>query len=389
VSGKRPRSIALVEPLGDIGIGGYTYELAEALAGAGHDVTVYTLPSSPWRDRPRRHALRPVLATMDESAAAPMRWLERRRATARLVLEFRSRRYDLVWTQWPLMLANTFFWRYGRLARLPLVHTVHNVLPHEHAPGDRERLAPVYDASRALIVHSEYARRALEATYPSTTGRIIVEPLGAYTSYPSPSADRSVLRSQLKLPPESVIVLAFGWVRPFKNVEGMIRALSHLASEKVVLVIAGRESGYAEPSPEPGDPLARMRAVARDAGVIDRVRFLPGFLDEASTADLMSAVDIVGLPYLESWGSAQLLLAMTFGRYVLATAVGGMDEHLADYPAHTILAGTTAADIAWGIEGAMARLPTLGAVERRIPPALEWARIAPETIAKLEPLMER
>jgi glycosyltransferase involved in cell wall biosynthesis len=389
VSPSRFRSIALIEPLGDIGIGGYTYELAEALARAGHSVTVYTAASSPLRDWPRLHSFRPTLATIDNRALAPRRWLERRLAPARLVSELRSRGFDLVWTQWPLMLANTRFWRYVRIAGLPLVHTVHNVLPHEHVPGDRKRLAPVYDASRALIVHSEYARRALEDTYPSTRGRIVVEPLGVYTSYPPPRVNAADVRSKLGIPPGATIVLAFGWVRPFKNVEGIVQALSYLADSNVILVIAGRESGYAEPSPAPDDPLGRMRALAARAGVSDRVRFLPGFHDNAATADLISAADIVCLPYLESWGSAQLLLAMTFGRYVLASAVGGMDEHLAGYSAHTILAGTGPADIAQGIRTAIERLPSLTPQDRRAPPAMTWDRIAPETIAKLESLMER
>ncbi|MGH9163286.1 MAG: hypothetical protein ACRD2X_25265 [Vicinamibacteraceae bacterium] len=42
---KRARSgpvrIALVDPLGDFGIGAYTYELAEGLAGNGVSVDVY------------------------------------------------------------------------------------------------------------------------------------------------------------------------------------------------------------------------------------------------------------------------------------------------------------------------------------------------------------
>jgi glycosyltransferase involved in cell wall biosynthesis len=192
------------------------------------------------------------------------------------------------------------------------------------------------------------------------------------------------VRSRLGIADNAIVVLTFGWVRPYKNLESLIRALADPRARPVVLVIAGRESGYTDRSPAPDDPLGRMRAVAEQAGVADRVRFMPGFTNVNETADLVAASDIMALPYLECWGSGQLLLAMTMGRYVLATAAGGMDEYLVKYAAHTIVRGTTPQDIAVAIQEAIGRLPSVSEADRRVPPDWAWPRIASDTIAALE-----
>src|SRR4029453_7105282 len=55
------------------------------------------------------------------------------------------------------------------------------------------------------------------------------------------------------------------------------------------------------------------------------------------TSEIFEAADVVILPYVESSGSGKLLLAMTFGKWIAATATGGMDEYLSAYPRGSIL----------------------------------------------------
>jgi glycosyltransferase involved in cell wall biosynthesis len=282
------------------------------------------------------------------------------------------------------MMGSTLFWRCARTAGLRIAHTVHNVLPHERAPRDLERMRPVYSAAAVLIVHSEQARKDFERTFPSLAARVMVQHHGAYTCYPPASADRALVRARLDVAASAIVLLAFGWVRPYKNIESLIRALADPSTQPVTLVIAGQEGGYPEPPPRAEDPLGRMRALAEELGVAHRVRFLPRFMDTPDTSDLLSAADIVALPYLECSGSGQLLLAMTMGRYVLATAAGGMDEYLAHYPAHTLLRGTGAADVITGLRDAVERLACVGDGERRVPGAFAWPHIAANTVRALE-----
>src|SRR5262249_42296880 len=127
--------IALIEPLGDLGIGTYAHELAEALVENGAEVDVFTSGAPAVMRLPRRHSLFPVLGSalirqrnairdarnsiVDTRPGLPdmrapthagsRRWtVPKSLSTARetylnveLALWLRAHHYDVVWTQWP------------------------------------------------------------------------------------------------------------------------------------------------------------------------------------------------------------------------------------------------------------------------------------------------
>jgi glycosyltransferase involved in cell wall biosynthesis len=119
---------------------------------------------------------------------------------------------------------------------------------------------------------------------------------------------------------------------------------------------------------------------------MDRVRLLPGLPDHRDVPGLFEAADIVPLPYLESYGSAQLLLAMQFGKVVLATAVGGMDEYLAGSKRAVLLRGPEPEHVAAGLECALRRLEVddAGAGSTENLERFDWRRIAARLLAQIE-----
>ncbi len=75
--------------------------------------------------------------------------------------------------------------------------------------------------------------------------------------------------------------------------------------------------------------MRRLRAVARDAGVADRVRFLGG-VDAERVPALLRSADVVLCPAdYEPFGIVPLE-AMACGRPVVASAVGGQLDTVAD-----------------------------------------------------------
>jgi glycosyltransferase involved in cell wall biosynthesis len=120
-------------------------------------------------------------------------------------------------------------------------------------------------------------------------------------------------------------------------------------------------------------------------GVEAQVRFVPGHFTAEETAELFAAADVVALPYAESDGSGLLLLAMAFGVHIMATRVGGMDEYLARYPAHTVLDGADAAQVAAGLAAARASATAAPTARgRQTPPdELQWPNVAPLMLAAL------
>ena len=407
------RSIALINPLPDFGISQYTYELAEGLASSGVQVDVYANGLARFEDAdlPRRHRYFPVLGSLllrqrgilrrgaqrDDAAVRaagpgerpasrtepqPAGTNRRWRATARnwiltaeLAWHLKRSRYDLVWTQWPdTEPGGEHFWSLVKRLGMRVAHTVHNVLPHEEQPGDARKCASVYRACDVLFVHSAMALEEMGRSFPQVVGKTRVMHHGLYTLYPRRPNVRDAVRTRLGIERDHVALLFFGGIRPYKNVDAVLAALAGECNPRAVLVVAGCESGY--PESVLGDPLGRTRHLAEQLGVGDRVRLLPGNLNVPETADLFEAADVVILPYAKSYGSGALLLAMTFGKFIVATRTGGMDEYLRPYAAHDLLVSSETDEVAAGIERAIGQVSS-GAGTRAAPmPDLQWSNIA-------------
>ena len=411
------RSIAIIDPIGDFGIGGYVYELAEGLAANDVRVDVYTNGLSHMKDvsLPRHHRLLPLLgsplfrqrrlirAVLDGSASLlrsgdshhrgdlPMvsrrtRWVTKAGdllLPIELALYLKKCRYDLIWTQWPEMSRYGIrFWVLCKALGMWMVHTVHNVCPHEETSNDQALVRRVYEYSNSLIVHSEYSRQELLRMFPGCNGKTLLIRYGLYTMFPRLEGERRKLRERLSIPEDAVVLLFFGSVRPYKNIDAVLESMGNRRSENTILVVAGREFGY--PDLVPGDPLGRTRRIASALGVLDRVRLIPGLLDLTATAGLFEMADILLLPYLKSYGSGVLLLGMTFGLHIAATKTGGMDEYLREYPACTLLDGSDTESVGEGMGQAIARLLQRGRPQHFTPHDLEWRTIAKSTLQSLE-----
>ena len=388
-----------------MGIGLYAHELAEGLCDNNCRVDLYTRATRDLTTAPRRYRRLAVLGRsllldgrMGGLAQAP-RDLEiargpgkRRQETVERVRRWTlptdlavhcwRQKYDLVWTQWPRLFGGTRFWGIASALGLPLVHTVHNVLPHEANARDVDQMRAVYAASRALIVHSEFSRGELLALYPEFASKVVVEAQGLYTTYPDARGKRDVVRQRLGVGANDTVVLAFGWIRAYKNVDALLVAMTDPRTAGTVVVVAGREGGR-EGHSTGSDPLAATRSRASELGVLPRTRLMPGPFDDEATAELFAASDIVALPYAKSYGSAQVLLAMSLGAYVLATRTGGMDEYLAPYAAHTLLDASDAPSVAAGMRAAMDRLSAVPRETRVAPLGLTWRMVAARTIRAL------
>lgn len=409
---KEIESIAIINPMADFGIDGYTHQLAEGLVANGLTVDVYVpnVTELELNDLPRQHRRVPVLGsallkqrralaaragvpsqvtrTITAQICSPPSPSRLRRALRRqflpveLAAYLRWRGYDLVWTQWPEMEDyGSAFWRVLKMFGLRVVHTVHNVLPHEAGPHSLSNYAEIYRYADVLVVHSQCSRRELLRRFPDLDDKVIVMKMGTYTIYPRNPQARPVVRRELKVGDDEPVVLFCGGIRPYKNVDSVLAALASPICPRVVLVIAGVESGY--PGPASGDPLGRSRRLADQFGVTDRVRFIPGDLSLIEMADLFEGGDIVALPYLEGYGSAMLRLGMTFGKHILSTPVGGAVEYLSDYSRATLLEGSEPEHVAHGLAEAVKMVLEEPARVERPNRELEWPVVAARCISSM------
>ncbi|MFK7894510.1 MAG: glycosyltransferase [Myxococcota bacterium] len=197
----------------------------------------------------------------------------------------------------------------ARLARRPAVATLHGkrwftekrvrVFAHHLLLKGGVRFAAV---SRDL---AEFAVSGLRVS----PDRIAVVPNGV--SFDAPSRDaRERIRAEIGVAPERSLILAVGNLYPVKGHERLVRALSELPHAEVA--IAGR-----------GECETALRAQAESLGLTDRLHLL-GVRDDIP--DLLAACDVFAHPSLSEGLPLAILEAMSAGRPIVASQVGGIPE---------------------------------------------------------------
>jgi glycosyltransferase involved in cell wall biosynthesis len=286
------------------GVGDYNRGLAEALARAGHDVTVITAAQIPAvADGPAR--VLPLLRNWDVGSFL--------RAWRR----FARPRPDLVVSGFPAVIRTS---RSRLLYLLPGLTKVALGWPrtvfilHEYlrVPEIHRRVLPLaFRAADRIVTVSEADRDALVARHPSLAGRTVVRHNAPVipVAPDDPSADA---RLRAKLAPESRPVIAFfGFVSaPDKGFEDLLEALARTDALLVVTVSLDLDNPYH----------AHVAALIERLALTDRVRWL-GFLPEDEVGRLLHAVDAIVLPFRRSAHSSytSLLAALANGAAVITT----------------------------------------------------------------------
>lgn len=201
-----------------------------------------------------------------------------------------------------------------KLKGTKIVWTVHNIRPHDaaHPRLSQAVMDWFVEQCDGLIFMSEESRKTFFEFYklPVETPSVII-PHGHYrNSYPA-AIDQSLAKIQLGLPPDKKVLLSFGMIKPYKNIDALIAAFNQAKLENYVLVIAGNAD-----SPELAAKLDELRNDNENVHLF--LKFIPD--DELHW--YFSAADIVVLPYKAILNSGALLLALSFNKPVIAPAIG-------------------------------------------------------------------
>jgi glycosyltransferase involved in cell wall biosynthesis len=170
-----------------------------------------------------------------------------------------------------------------------------------------------------------------------------------------------------------------GRLVPRKGAAVSVAALALLPATEL-LVAGGPPAERLDDDPE----VRRLRAVARDAGVADRVRFLGG-VDAERVPALLRSADVVLCPAdYEPFGIVPLE-AMACGRPVVASAVGGQLDTVADPATGRLVPPGDPEALAAAVASLLAdpagREACGVAGRRRVLARYGWARIAAATEA--------
>ena len=314
----------------------YDRALCGALARVGCDVELATAPFV-YDDLPPAHGYRvqhPFFRLATGPLGERLRLADRPRLRrlvksveygldwSVLLAKMERRRPDVVHVQWSLVPAlERRCWVWLRSRGVPIVYTVHNLLPHAARAGDADRFRRLYQAADALVVHTHGSAAALVDSFGVARERITVAPHGPLLEE-EPRLTLEEARARLDLPRGAPLVLFAGLIEPYKGLGDLIDAFAQVVLTKpdARLVVAGR----------PNESFAAYRRLLEQRGLVGRAHLDLRYLRQAELAAYLCAADVVALPYRQTTASGILMAARRFARPVVATRVGDLAEIVED-----------------------------------------------------------
>ncbi|GIH24003.1 glycosyl transferase [Acrocarpospora phusangensis] len=382
--------IAMVPPLAGAGAGGrnvHVTALAAAVAGLGHEVTVYLRGD----DAPPAPGV--TVARMPDDPAGDIpdisefsSWLERR---------FRADRPDVV---------HSHAWMSGLAALdaagplgVPVVHTCHALATvqsrHQDISGDISGDIPgdIPGAPGRIDAEARIGgtAAAVVAACPDEVDELIRMGVPRHRVHVVPcGVDLEHFRPDGRpvYDPRRPRLLSLGRPAPRKGVDTVIGALPYLPGMELV-VAGGPPLDGLHRDPE----IARLRETAARAGVADRVTFVGEVARRDVPALMRAAAAVVTVPWYEPFGLVALE-AMACGAPVIASCVGGQRETVVNNvtgllvpPRQEVilaravrkLLGDPVRRAAYGIAGADRARARYG-----------WTRIAAETVSAYTGVLE-
>jgi len=353
-------SCPLLQPgTGDAGgMNVYIKELGKAMAGRGVDVVVFTRRSDERTPDvvdvvpgfrvvhieagPRSYVpVRDLPGLVGEFAEATIRWIDQSRE-----------RFDII---------HSHYWLSGwagvllkEKLNLPLANSFHTLgrvkdltrRPDDAPEGVIRTLTEeeVIARSDCVVASTPYEFDDLLDHYMADPARLCTSPPGIRHEVFKPG-DKEEARRWTGLNGHP-IVLFVGRIQPLKGVDVAVSALPLLAATPVPahLVIIGGPSGGSGP-----DELTRLRQLAVDIGVDDRVHFIPPVARE-QLASFYQAADALIMPSRsESFGMVAAE-AQSCGVPVIAAAVGGLSYIIEDGKSGILVDGHDPTDYAGAID---------------------------------------
>ena len=267
------------------------------------------------------------------------------------------------------------FWlAVAQAARVRIVWTAHNVLPHDRVfHDDLAARRALVRKSRLVIAHSPATLRALDSLGLQPLATLVV-PYGPIAIGP-----RAVSRQPGSTPGQRRF-LFFGQVRDYKGVEELIVAATQVPAETQFTVMIAGDCGDSVLR----ERLERLASLAPNRVILD-LRYIP----DAHLASLLDDADVVALPFRRVTTSSSAWLALSRGRPLILPRVPAFD----DFPNDAVerydgtIGGLTAAITAMA-EASPERLATMSDVGRAHV-VTGWDAVARRTLSAIEHMHRR
>ena len=193
---------------------------------------------------------------------------------------------------------------------------IDNLIPHEPRPFDLPLTRWLMRVTDGYIAQSGAVRADLLRLHPKARYREVPHPV--YNLF-GPRIDKREARRALGLDPEQPLLLFFGFVRRYKGLDLLLRAMPRVRSEL-------------EPAPrllvlgEFYEERAETTALVNRLGLTAAVDLIDAYVPNEKVGLYFSAADVVVLPYRSATQSGIVQIAWQLERPVICTDVGGLAE---------------------------------------------------------------
>lgn len=223
---------------------------------------------------------------------------------------------DLVITRFwlPFMAASLgTILRFSMLKRkIPLIALCDNVIPHEKRIGDKILTKYFLKANNQFLVMSKSVGTDIQAFV--NNANVEFHPHPVYDQFGELLSKKKAI-DKIQLDVAKKYILFFGFIRKYKGLDLLIRALPNI-NDNVELIVAGEfyesEKDY--------------KKIIKELGLESRVHFFSDFIPQHQVNLFFSAADIVVQPYRTATQSGVAQVAYHFNKPIVVTNVGGLPE---------------------------------------------------------------
>lgn len=205
----------------------------------------------------------------------------------------------------------------SHLKNIPIAFLCHNVLPHERFVFDSVLAKNTLKRAAFSIVHSEGDRKDFLDMLPAIPVYKQVHP--TYNAFKMKDMGRDEARAKLSLDETEPMILFFGYVRKYKGLDLLIKAMSG-SKVRPRLYIVG----------DFGNDKEEYMSLIKENGIEDTVCIKDGYVPDTEVEQYFAAADLCVCPYRSATQSGIVQIAYGFGLPVIVTRVGGLPEVVDD-----------------------------------------------------------
>ena len=201
--------------------------------------------------------------------------------------------------------------------------TIHNVLPHDikHRQLELDLRTELAELATRIHLFLESDLERINHYYAIQRDKVLIAPHGNYISaYPN-ERTRDECRNRFGFNGQHTVFLFFGQLRPYKGLDDLFTSFSKVSSrnDNLKLLVVGNPRQSFE-----------MDDILRQGRSLNNVAIVEEFISDEHIQGYMNAADFVTLPYKELLTSGVLLLALSFGKIVIAPEKGSIAEVVKD-----------------------------------------------------------